>query len=173
MSLSTASYSEEEVKAKFVTKKVTCIEGKPTYETITKLKEEIYANVAAVPTTSGGGQHDHTNPKEPTQPMFAPNTTDAVKVKKLGGYKEAQRIYNNHHTVDRALKQQIKAAVEKKYLEELSEPLVWYMNISGVDMIDHQLDQYGDITLSDVRENNERMNEPMDIDEPISTYFIA
>eukprot|EP00957_Ditylum_brightwellii_P148822 11330386-Ditylum_brightwellii.AAC.1 len=38
-------------------------------------------------------------------------------------------------------------------------------------MIDHLLDQYEDITSSNVKENNERMNEPMDIDEPISTYF--
>eukprot|EP00957_Ditylum_brightwellii_P025046 1895001-Ditylum_brightwellii.AAC.1 len=50
--------------------------------------------------------------------------------------------------VDRVLKQQIKAAVDKKYLGELSEQLVGY-----------------------VKENNKKMNEPMDIDEPISTYF--
>eukprot|EP00957_Ditylum_brightwellii_P128630 9812289-Ditylum_brightwellii.AAC.1 len=60
--------------------------------------------------------------------------------------------------VDRVLKWQIKAAVDRKYLEALSEPLVGYMDISAMDMIDHL-------------ENNVKMNEPMDIDEPISTYF--
>eukprot|EP00957_Ditylum_brightwellii_P064068 4860156-Ditylum_brightwellii.AAC.1 len=63
------------------------------------------------------------------------------------------------------------AAVDQKYQEELSKPLVVYMNISAMDMINHLVDQYGNIALSDVKENNEKMNEPMDIDEPISTYF--
>eukprot|EP00957_Ditylum_brightwellii_P083669 6360012-Ditylum_brightwellii.AAC.1 len=58
----------------------------------------------------------------------------------MGKFKEAQRIYDNHHTVDRVLKQQIKAAVDKKYLEELSEPLAGYMKISAMDMIDHMVD---------------------------------
>eukprot|EP00957_Ditylum_brightwellii_P128793 9824401-Ditylum_brightwellii.AAC.1 len=96
---------------------------------------------------------------------------DAAKVKKLGEFKEVQRIYNNHHTVNRVLKQQIKATVDKKYLEELSEPLVRYMNISAMDMINHLVDRYGNITLSDVKENNKKVNKPMDTDEPISTYF--
>eukprot|EP00957_Ditylum_brightwellii_P154370 11747013-Ditylum_brightwellii.AAC.1 len=59
MSSSTALYSKEEVKAKIVTKGLMRIEGKLTNETITTLKEEIYANAAAVPTTLGGGQPGH------------------------------------------------------------------------------------------------------------------
>eukprot|EP00957_Ditylum_brightwellii_P027887 2107239-Ditylum_brightwellii.AAC.1 len=89
----------------------------------------------------------------------------------MGEFKEAQRIYDNHHIVDRVLKQQIEAAVDKKYLEELSEPLVGYMNISAMDMINHLVDQYGNITSSGVKENKEKMNKPMDIDEPINIYF--
>eukprot|EP00957_Ditylum_brightwellii_P031616 2397925-Ditylum_brightwellii.AAC.1 len=59
MPLSTSFYSEEEVKAKFVTKTLKCLEGKPTYETIAKLKQEIFANAAAVPTTWGRGWHGY------------------------------------------------------------------------------------------------------------------
>eukprot|EP00957_Ditylum_brightwellii_P025845 1955126-Ditylum_brightwellii.AAC.1 len=158
MPSSTALYSKEEVKAKFVTKTLKCLEGEPTYETITKLKQEIFAKTAAVPTKLGGGQHEQVGlvapatvystlfstksitPKEPKQPTFAATTTDATKVRKLEEFKEAQRIYDSHHTVDRVLKQQIKAAVDKKYLEELSEPLVGYMNISAMDMINHLVD---------------------------------
>eukprot|EP00957_Ditylum_brightwellii_P096064 7319055-Ditylum_brightwellii.AAC.1 len=40
-----------------------------------------------------------------------------------------------------------------------------------MDMIDHLVDRYGNITSSDVKENNKRMKELMDIDEPISRYF--
>eukprot|EP00957_Ditylum_brightwellii_P087393 6652145-Ditylum_brightwellii.AAC.1 len=105
------------------------------------------------------------------QPTFTASTQDATKVKKLVEYKEEQQIYNNHNAVNRALKQQIKAAVDKKYLEELSEPLVGYMNITAQNMINHLINQYGHITSSDVKEINKCMNEPMDIDELISTYF--
>eukprot|EP00957_Ditylum_brightwellii_P083164 6323575-Ditylum_brightwellii.AAC.1 len=111
---------------------LTHIEDKANNETITKLKEETYANTTIVPTTLGRGQYSHvglvspptvystilskkyTNPKEPPQPTFAANTIDVVKVKKVGEFKEAQRIYNNHHTVGRVLKQQIKAAVDRE-----------------------------------------------------------
>eukprot|EP00957_Ditylum_brightwellii_P044325 3362913-Ditylum_brightwellii.AAC.1 len=133
-------------------------DDKPTYKTISKLKEKIYANVAAVPTTLGGGQHGHigvvapptvystlsskkyTALKEPMQPTFTVLTQDAMKVKNLMEYKEEPQIYNNHNIVNRVLKQQMKAAVDKKYLEELNEPLVGYMNITVQDMIDHLID---------------------------------
>eukprot|EP00957_Ditylum_brightwellii_P019432 1466120-Ditylum_brightwellii.AAC.1 len=59
MPSSTAWYSKEEVKEKFVTKTMKRLECKPTYETITKLKQEIFTNAAAVPTTLGRGQHGH------------------------------------------------------------------------------------------------------------------
>eukprot|EP00957_Ditylum_brightwellii_P052985 4017362-Ditylum_brightwellii.AAC.1 len=138
MLLSTALYSKEEAKAKFVTKTLNRLEGEPIYETITKLKQEIFANSAVVPTTLGGGQHGHVGlvapatiystlsstkyitPKEPRQPMFATTTSDAAKVQKLGELKEAQRIYDIHCMIDRVSKQQIKAAVDKNYLEDLS-----------------------------------------------------
>eukprot|EP00957_Ditylum_brightwellii_P176125 13411337-Ditylum_brightwellii.AAC.1 len=40
-----------------------------------------------------------------------------------------------------------------------------------MDIIDHVVDQYGNITPSDVKENNKKMNKPMDIDKPINIYF--
>eukprot|EP00957_Ditylum_brightwellii_P098843 7530009-Ditylum_brightwellii.AAC.1 len=131
MPSSTALYSEEEVKAKFVTETLKCLDDEPAYETITKLKQEIFANAAAVLTTLGGGQHGYNGlvapatiyttlsstkyitPKEPRQLTFVTTTADAAKVMKLGEFKETKRIYDNHHTIDRVLKQQIKAAVDK------------------------------------------------------------
>eukprot|EP00957_Ditylum_brightwellii_P043661 3309552-Ditylum_brightwellii.AAC.1 len=78
------------------------LEGELTYKTITKLKQETFANAAAVPTTLSGGQHGHVGlvapatvystlssieyitPKKPMQPMFAATPTDAAKVKNWG-----------------------------------------------------------------------------------------
>eukprot|EP00957_Ditylum_brightwellii_P150641 11469587-Ditylum_brightwellii.AAC.1 len=158
MPLSTASYSKEEIKAKFRTKLLSQIDGKPAYKTISKIKKEVYANAAAVPTTLGDGHHGHVG-------LVAPSTVySALSSKKYTAQKE-------HRMQQKVSKQQIKTAVDKKYLEGLIKPLVGYMNITAQDMINHLMDWYGHITSSDVKENNKCINELINIDEPISTYF--
>ena len=49
----------EDIKAKFPIKNILRIVGDPTYKTINELREAMYANAAAIPTTIGGGYNGH------------------------------------------------------------------------------------------------------------------
>ena len=49
----------EDVRDKFAIKTITNIIGEPTYKAINNLREVLYANTAAIPTTSRGGGNDH------------------------------------------------------------------------------------------------------------------
>eukprot|EP00957_Ditylum_brightwellii_P187422 14273534-Ditylum_brightwellii.AAC.1 len=49
----------DNVLAKFVYKMLPIIDGQPTYADINKMSKMLYANVAKVPTTLGGGNKGH------------------------------------------------------------------------------------------------------------------
>ena len=46
----------KDIRAKFSTKTIPGIIGDPAYKAINKLREVMYANEAAIPTTLGGGR---------------------------------------------------------------------------------------------------------------------
>eukprot|EP00957_Ditylum_brightwellii_P089876 6844620-Ditylum_brightwellii.AAC.1 len=54
-----STYSTEEVRSKFLHKTLPHCNGEPNYEYIHDVVMALYANAAAVPTTLGGGAHDH------------------------------------------------------------------------------------------------------------------
>ena len=51
--------SVDDITAKFRIKKLTKIDGEPTYESISKVSHELYTNAATLASPLGGGQHGH------------------------------------------------------------------------------------------------------------------
>ena len=51
--------SVDDILAKFPTKILPPIPGKPDYDYISQLNQLMYGNAATLPTTLGGGAHDH------------------------------------------------------------------------------------------------------------------
>ena len=51
--------SVEDIRAKFPIKNILRIIGDPTYKAINKLREDMYANAAAIPKNLGGGRYFH------------------------------------------------------------------------------------------------------------------
>ena len=49
----------DQIKANFTYPCLTAIVGKPSYESIKRIKQEILENAASVHSTLGGGQHRH------------------------------------------------------------------------------------------------------------------
>ena len=49
----------DEIMAKFPMRNINPMRGEPTYDSITSLKADLFANAAVIPTTLGGGQHGH------------------------------------------------------------------------------------------------------------------
>ena len=51
--------SVDDIKAKFPTKALPVVVGKPTYENIRVLTEALYGNAASLHAYTGGGKHGH------------------------------------------------------------------------------------------------------------------
>ena len=156
------------------------IDGDPDYRDINTMMQLLYGNATSLPTTLGGGQHGHSGiiiipqlyttlantPYEiPTDPGITPThaTGASAEIRKTDflGHKEERRIYNNHHTMEDALKSIIVDAVYKVYIGELRNKYTGYLGITARDLLDHLLNLYGKITPADVEECKKQMNEPI------------
>ena len=182
----------DEITAKFRIKKLTEIEGEPTYEAISKLSQELYTNAATLASPLGGGQHGHigmvmkpslyeslsnipyVTPKNPgPTPKFddAKIYTEMQRMQVRDDHKLQLKTYTEHHNMDAALQQQLTEAVEYVYLAEKCNRFTGYLGVSTRDLLDHLLERYGNITAADLHRNKEQMNEPVDVNMPIDTYF--
>ena len=74
----------------------------------------------------------------------------AIRKTDLLGHKEERGIYDNHHTMEDALKSIIIDADDKVYIGKLRNQYIVYLGISARDLLDHLLDRYGKITPADV-----------------------
>ena len=92
------------------------IRGKPTYETLHHLKNELKANVSSVPTTLGGGNHGYLGmiltPAEyrhisPTDPFTRPPNSGVVVPNLAGTAAQIARAEKTH------------CSTKKLYLETL------------------------------------------------------
>ena len=114
----------------------TAIHGKPTFTTLYKLKKEIMANAASVPSTLGGGQHGHLGliltapqynnislvpflkPRDPGEPLLDGTMTwEQMQAVRLAN-RDARDQFDKVTTVETAIKQQIINSIEPPYLEE-------------------------------------------------------
>ena len=64
--------------------------------------------------------------------------------------------------MDDALKTQLLDAVEEPYVSELCNRYTVYMGVTTRYLLDHLMDQYGNITAADHKANKARINEALD-----------
>ena len=57
--MSAKPQSVDDIISKFRIKKLTKIHGEPTYESISKISQELYTNAATLACPNGGGKHGH------------------------------------------------------------------------------------------------------------------
>ena len=67
-------------------------------------------------------------------------------------HKEERIIFDNHQTMEDALKSIIIDAVDGVYVGKLRTRYTGYLGITARDLLDHLLDRYGKITPADVDE---------------------
>ena len=184
--------SVDDILAKFPTSKLPRINGEPTYDSITAVKTELYANAAVIPTTLGGGQLGHLGlvmppalyetlsetpfiiPADPGPlPTFNPNLsyTAAHRDTIIREHKELRRLYDLITNVDLALKKQLLEAVDQVYLVEKKHRYMGYFHVTTKELLDHLMQRYGNITPLARKQNKNRMEEPMDTSQPIDVYF--
>ena len=172
--------------AKFPMKTMPKINGEPDYGNINTIMQLLYGNATSLLTTLGRGKYGHigiimtpqlyttlenTPYKSPPDPGITPThaTGASVVIRQTDflKHKEERIIYENHHTMEDALKTIIIDAVDEVYIGELRNKYTGYLGITSRDLLDHLLDRYGKITPADVKECKKQMNKPINATQPI------
>ena len=73
--------------------------------------------------------------------------------------------------MDDALKTQLLDAVEDPYVSKLRNRYTGYMDVTTGDLLNHQMDQYGNVTADDLKSNEARINKALDNSRPIDVFF--
>ena len=190
--MSSKPQSVDDIIAKFRIKKLTKIDGEPTYETISKISHELYTNAATLASPLGGGHHGHIGMVmkpalystlsavpyvDPLEPSPTPNVdptriyTDVQRQQLRDEHALQVKTFTEHHNMDAALQQLLTEAVEDLYLSEKCNRFTGYLGVTTRDLLDHLLERYGNITAADLQANKDAMDEPIDVTLPIDAYF--
>jgi hypothetical protein len=185
----------EDVMASFPHPVLPTVQGEPDYQTIHATRKFLQANLRAIDTHLGGGTLGHlgliiwdssyamiapSTADEPTlwitpqAPGRAPATMDGKAAQISAArhlWEEDVQTYRTCTSVQQALKNQIIGVFEPMYLEIFNENMVGYANISARDMLDHLLENYGNITAVDLDINFEHMRRAWDPQQPVETLF--
>ena len=183
-------FSVDDVVSKFPMKTMPEINGEPDYGNTNTMMQLLYGNTALLPTTLGGGQHEHigiimtlqlyttlanTPYESPPNPGITPThaigALAEIRQTNFLVHKEERRIYDNHQTTEDALKYIIINTVNEVYIGELRNKYTSYLGITARDLLDHLLNRYGNITPADVEECKKQMNELINATQPIYIYF--
>ena len=144
---------QEEVRKEMVTK----IHGQPTNQDLTLLEKELIAILANIPTTLGRGGHGHAgiimdpaqyfltagapfvNPANPgTYPANVPNNaTQGFRARVEAEHEELVKECKTFQRVVQATKDIILEAVDNKYLLEIEDEILGFLNQTPTDMLMH------------------------------------
>ena len=182
--MTTSVPSVEDISNAFPTP-VTKIEGKPNYEGLKTLKDQLKANAASIPTTLGGGNHGYlglilspaayatiaaTQFIEPVYPGQHPNvpagTSAANTSTIIRRHMEDLRQWREYKNVSTALKNQLLSALDDIYIRTLKDRHVGYMNQSIRAILQHLFDNYGNITPLELEDNDTKMRATWDPNSP-------
>ena len=135
---------------------ITKIMGKPNYESLRNLKDQLKANATSIPTTLGGGNHGYLglilSPTayatiaanqfiEPVYPRQHPNVpagTNATNTSTIVRcHTEDLRQWHEFKKVNTALKNQLLSTLDNIYVHALKDHHVRYMNQSIRTILTH------------------------------------
>eukprot|EP00957_Ditylum_brightwellii_P130727 9973180-Ditylum_brightwellii.AAC.1 len=182
-------YTPDKIKAKFLHPTLQQVEGEPDYAAISAIMQQLYENAATIPSSIGGGAHGHIGlvmeptlysslsttvynaPSAPARTTLPGNALSQVRYGKDNQYKKELDTYENHIAMDDVLKKQIQEAVDNVYICLLCHKYSAYLGVTARDVLNHLIDQYGQIKPADLVANGKEYKRPMDISQPINAYF--
>jgi hypothetical protein len=182
--------SVEKLVESFPHPHIPAIEGPPNYETITDVTRLLNANAASIHSKLGGGNYGHlaltisaasyatlspvafVPPANPgTTPVIPPLATAAIIGQTVREHDESLRLWRQRNNVNAALKQQLISAISNIYIRTLQDRHTGFANVSTRELIEHLLRAYGNITPTDLAENDTRFKTAYDPSEPIETLY--
>jgi uncharacterized coiled-coil protein SlyX len=182
--------NEYDIIAKFATKSLTIINGEPNYTQLRQLRSEVYGNVTQVPTAYGGGAHGHLGavmpdaayviktghlfviPADPGEydTTIPGNAGTANRARLEAAHTAAKLMWDTCRAVKTAAKNQIIAAIDPAYLDEIRDDELGFLLSSPEDIISHLFDRYGEISEYMITENMTTIEEPFDPTLPFATF---
>ncbi len=140
------------------------ISGEPNADSLIKLKKQLKSNASSVTSNLGDGLHGHLglvlNPVEyslvsqvpfnaPVHPgplVIAQGTTAAMATAARDTHTEEVRIFREYHGVEKALKQQLRKAIDESYLLALHDRTSNTLSGTVHSILDHLSLTYGKVS---------------------------
>ena len=172
---------------------LTSITEEPTFESLTRLKNELKANALSVPSTLGGGNHGmlgmvltpaefalvSNTPFVRQQypgPLNFPTGTTAIQSKVLeDAYKKRLKNYELVQGVEKALIQQMVRAIAEEWLQPLRNTTTNELQGEVPDVLTYLFTTHGDVNPESLIKREDEVKR-MSYDpsrEPIDTVFTA
>ena len=166
------------------------IVGQPAYETIAELNLKLNANAASIHSNRGNGQlgllfltvkpavydtQSNTQfiaPANPGQsPVIPANSTGPQITELRRQHKEQKDEFMRYDQADKALKSQLIGAVDEMYIRTLRDKYILYAKKTTLQILTHLYDNYARISQLELKENDHRMNEEWDPNQPIEVLY--
>jgi hypothetical protein len=164
--------------------------GVPNYETISTLNLQLNANAASVQSNLGDGllgflyltitpaEYNALSATElfpPENPGASPNVpyaaTDSQVATLIREHKTETQLFKEYIATDKALKQQVIAAVDSMYLKTLRNRITGLATVTTLEMLTHLYTSYGRLTPADLQDNDTCFRKPYDPNQPIEALF--
>jgi hypothetical protein len=164
--------------------------GLPNYATIADIHLKLNANAASVFSSLGDGAQGllsltvsdaiynsisdvpFVTPINPGPQPVIPGAATGNQITAITrAHNENHRIWKEYLATDKALKQQLLAAVHESYYRTLRHRITGFANTTTRQLLDHLYATYGNLTPADLVENDERMKAPYDPSQPIEVLF--
>jgi hypothetical protein len=169
---------------------ITPVIGIPTYESIADLNLKLNANAASVHSNLGDGAHGllaltidpavyntispipFVPPANPgINPLIPALSTNAIITELTRQHATSLKTWQEYQSTDKALKQQLLAAIDSIYYRSLRNRITGYANVATLTILRHLYDTYGNISPTDLIDNDTRMKAPYDPSQPIELLF--
>ena len=169
---------------------VSPIVGQPSYETLKTLKLFLSTNAASVISHLGNGAlgllwlivSDAVYNALSTVPFIPPInpgpipiipalSTGPVIASLTATHERESKIFHEYNNTDKALKQLLLSVVDDMFTRALKNRFIGYANVSTKQLLTHLFQTYGKITGSDLRLNDQAMNQAYDVNLPIEILF--
>ena len=185
-----APISEEKILENFTHMIIEPIIGKPTYETLAAVYLKLNTNAASVHSHCGNGQLGYlaltvkeavyntlssipfippTNPGQ--HPTIPPGATGPQIADIRRQHDKAFKEFKMYSNTDKALKSQLIAAIDEKYIRGKRNKYVGYVNVTTLELLNHLYESYAKIIHNNLRENDQCMNAPYDPNEPFEVLI--
>ena len=179
-----------EIKDNFPYPTIPKFPGRPDFDAIAAVHTKLKANAASIHSNLGGGNHGLLGlalqpgtytiltghvfqpPDNPGPTANIPNGLTGPQISELVREHEAKlKLWKLYTQVEQTLKQQLITAFDDIYLSGLRNRHTGFAGLTLLTMLQHLYDSYGDLTPTELEDNDERMRSAYDATEPIETLY--